>query len=95
MRTALRSIEEVAHIWASQSQSEGRAASMFFRDNRIYSYGEHFEIARIVDDKKGAEVAGTVLDNYTVTRLDADSLVVGCHVIPRTEIQRIALQLGV
>jgi hypothetical protein len=43
---------EVAHIWASQTQNEGRSSngSYFFRNNTIYSYGHHFPIATIKDN---------------------------------------------
>lgn len=47
MRTALRGIHEVAHYWANQIQPEGKASNLFFEGNTIYSYGHHFEIAKI------------------------------------------------
>jgi len=48
MRTALRNHDEVAHYWANQIQPEGKASRLFFEGNTIYSYGRHFEIAKIV-----------------------------------------------
>jgi hypothetical protein len=48
MRKTLRNNQEVAHVWASQSQSEGKCGNMFFEGPSIFSYGHHFEIARIV-----------------------------------------------
>lgn len=48
MKTRFSSNKELAHVWAQQKQSEGRANSMFFDGARIYSYGRHFEIARFV-----------------------------------------------
>lgn len=46
----------VAHVWAQQSQPDGRSANgqFYFRDSVIYSYGGHFPIARSM-------VAGDVL----------------------------------
>lgn len=43
---------EVAHVWASQTQNEGRSSngSYFFRNGTIYSYGHHFPIAVIKDN---------------------------------------------
>lgn len=40
---------EVAHIWAAQSQSEGRnsGGNFYFNGATIYSYGSHFPIATI------------------------------------------------
>jgi hypothetical protein len=42
---------EVAHIWASQSQGNGRNAqgNFYFEGPSIFSYGSHFEIARILN----------------------------------------------
>lgn len=41
----------VAHVWAQQSQPEGRAANgnFYFDGPVIYSYGSHFHIARFTD----------------------------------------------
>ena len=40
---------EVAHIWASQQQDEGRNSfgNFYFRNDTIFSYGSHFPIATI------------------------------------------------
>lgn len=46
MRNVLASHSEVAHFWANQVQSGGRSGNMFFRNEKIYSYGDHFCIAR-------------------------------------------------
>lgn len=42
---------ELPHVFARQSQEEGRTSSrnFFFRKNVIYSYGHHFPIAKILD----------------------------------------------
>lgn len=56
MRTVLKNNSEVAHFWANQSQSEGRAFSMNFRDSVIFSYGEHWELGKIMTDAKGEKV---------------------------------------
>lgn len=41
----------VAHVWAQQNQGEGRNGnhSFYFSGKTIYSYGEHFPIARFID----------------------------------------------
>lgn len=41
---------EICHIFARQSQTEGRTSnsSIFFRNNVIYSYGHHFPMCAIV-----------------------------------------------
>lgn len=41
---------ELAHVWASQNQIEGKASNFYFYDKTIYSYGRHFPIASIFGD---------------------------------------------
>ncbi len=43
--------------------------------------------------KAGIDVAGQHIGHYTVTRLDKEEIVIGCHNIPLTEIERIAPQV--
>jgi hypothetical protein len=47
MRKVLKSTSEVAHFWANQVQSEGRASSIFYDENKIYSFGKHYTLAVI------------------------------------------------
>lgn len=42
---------QVAHIWANQSKARATGSNFYFDGPVIYSYGEHFPIARFVDDK--------------------------------------------
>lgn len=51
MRKVLRNHDEVCHVWAQQTQAEGKAGNIFFEGPRIYSYGRHFEMARFVDSE--------------------------------------------
>jgi len=50
MRTVFSSNNEAAHIWASQSQTSGRAGNVFFENGVIYSYGRHFPVARFAPE---------------------------------------------
>ena len=50
MRTVLRNHNEVAHIWAQQTQQHGRASNMFFHGASIYSYGEHYTLAKFQEN---------------------------------------------
>ena len=71
MRIALRNHNEVAHIWAQQNQNHGRASNMFFCGASIYSYGEHYTIAKFQEN-------GTVLINsetYSVSTSKHASIV--------------------
>jgi len=63
MRKVLRNHDEVAHIWAQQSQQEGRASNVFFYGKTIYSYGEHFPIARF--EKKNVVLMNS--ETYSVS----------------------------
>ena len=49
MKKVFSTHQELAHIWASQSQEDGRCGNMFFRGKEIYSYGGHFCIARFIN----------------------------------------------
>lgn len=46
MRINLKDRQQVAHYWANNVQSEGKAGNIFFKGEKIWSYGEHFCIAR-------------------------------------------------
>ena len=43
--------------------------------------------------KAGINVAGQHIGHYTVTRLDQEEIIIGCHRIPLSEIERIAPQV--
>lgn len=47
MKRVFSSNQEVCHIWAQQKQSEGRASSIFFEGDTIFSYGYHYPMAKI------------------------------------------------
>lgn len=73
MRTVLRNHNEVAHIWAQQTQQHGRASNMFFYGSSIFSYGEHYTIAKFQEN-------GSVLINsetYSVSTSKHASIVRG------------------
>lgn len=44
---------DLVHTFAQRTQSEGRtsAGGMFFRDDKIYSYGYHYLLGEFIDDK--------------------------------------------
>jgi hypothetical protein len=51
MRKVLRNTNEVIHVFAQQTQSEGRnqSGSIFFYNNKIYSYGYHYLLGEFID----------------------------------------------
>ena len=40
---------EIVHVFAQQSQSEGRSSSMFFEGTKIYSYRYHYLLGEFID----------------------------------------------
>lgn len=46
MKKVLANNQQVAHYFANKVQSEGSASNFFFENDRLYSYGKHFCIAR-------------------------------------------------
>ena len=60
---------ELPHLWAHKTQDSARTSNgnIFFRNGTIYSYGEHFPIAKHYTSKAGVDfILFTVLD-YSVT----------------------------
>lgn len=64
MKTIFSNPQEIAHIWAHQSQQEAKNSnrSFFFYGDTIYSYGHHFPIA-----KHNNGVILFTLKSYSVT----------------------------
>lgn len=48
MKKVFKNSSEVCHIFASQSQDEGRCSNVYFHKNLIYSYGSHFCMANVI-----------------------------------------------
>lgn len=59
----------VAHVWAQQSQPYGRSANrnFFFRDTTLYSYGQHFPVARFVQTADGGRAVLLNRRSYSIT----------------------------
>jgi hypothetical protein len=53
MKKVFSNTSEVVHVFAQQTQSEGRnqSGSIYFRDNRIYSYGSHYLLGEFINDE--------------------------------------------
>lgn len=65
MKTVFSSNSELAHVWAKQSQFEGRANNMFFKRDEIYSYGYHYMIAKIIPEKNACFINSMGYSNST------------------------------
>lgn len=59
---------QVAHVWAQQTQSSGRNSgnTLFFNDASIWSYGSHYQAARI-HTVKGQKVALINSNGYSIS----------------------------
>lgn len=53
----------VAHLWANEKQESAHGSNFYFEGESIYSYGRHFEVGRIVRNKRG-EKAYLINDIY-------------------------------
>lgn len=58
---------QVAHCWANQTKAKGRGSNFFFDGESIYSYGHHFEVARLVQTERNKTIALHTTTNYSVT----------------------------
>ena len=67
IKKVFRNMAEVAHIWAQQTQDEGRCSNGFFEGDTIYSYGKHFPIARIFTDDAGNKTVFFTTRTYSNT----------------------------
>lgn len=59
-------LSSLCHAWASENVPRGRSgSSMFFEDGIIYSYGRHYEAAKIHTNKKGAKLVLMNSEDYS------------------------------
>lgn len=81
---------EVCHLWANQSRAKAKAGSVFFEGPSIYSYGYHFEMARLVKlEDSGREIVLINPHKYSVTTSKHQSYVMGAIALPREQRYRI------
>lgn len=61
--------EEVAELWAKQTQPKARNAtrSFYFDGPTIYSYGEHFPVATWIRNKAGTQAVVMTSNSYSMT----------------------------
>lgn len=66
MKKSFSSIRQVCHVWAQQSQEEGKSGNVYFeRFTDLYSYGSHYLAARIHTLPDGDRVALIRSDSYS------------------------------
>ena len=61
--------DEIAHLWAHQTQSDARnqQGNFYFTGATIYSYGSHFPIAKHVTNKRGKKAILFTTRSYSNT----------------------------
>lgn len=67
MKTVFNSNLQLAKTWAAQNQSFAKGPSMLFHFQTLYSYGEHFELAKFVKAPKGETVIFVNNNFYSMT----------------------------
>lgn len=67
MKKVFSNSAQTLHVWAQQTQSEGRCSNVFFEGATVYSYGRHYPLATIATNKKGDEAAIINASGYSVT----------------------------
>lgn len=70
----------VAHLWANEKQESAHGSNFYFEGESIYSYGRHFEVGRIVRNKRG-EKAYLINDIYRSSSTSKHQCCV-CNAIP-------------
>lgn len=56
MRTVFNNNSELASVFASQNQFQGRANNLFFERDTAYSYGHHFIAAKFLTANNGEKI---------------------------------------
>lgn len=67
MKTVFSNADSVIHLWAQQTQDEGRSSNVYFEGATIYSYGAHYPLGLFVTNKKGEKAAVINTSGYSVT----------------------------
>jgi len=80
MKTVFNSNLQLAKMWATQTQYTGKGPSMFFKDQTLYSYGEHYELAKFVEAPNGQQVIFVNDNFYSMTT--RKHLIIVHNVIP-------------
>lgn len=59
----------VAHLWANEKQESANGSNFYFEGESIYSYGRHFEVGRIVRNKRGEKAYSILVILLLLTNL--------------------------
>jgi hypothetical protein len=67
MRTVFQSNEQLANVFATQTQYTGRTNSMFFERETAFSYGRHYIAAKFMNADNGEKVCFINKKQYSNT----------------------------
>lgn len=67
MKTVFSNADSVIHLWAQQTQDEGRSSNVYFEGATIYSYGTHYPLGLFITNKKGEKAVIINTSGYSVT----------------------------
>ena len=65
MRTVFQSNSQLASVFASQNQFQGRANNLFFERDTAYSYGHHYTAAKFIMANNGQKVCFINKNTYS------------------------------
>lgn len=66
-KVVYKNFTEMSHEWATNPDRNIRCGNGLVEDRIIYSYGKHFPIAKIVDQKDSSKLVYMTLDTYSST----------------------------
>lgn len=69
MRTVFQSNDQLANVFATQTQYTGRTNSMFFERETAFSYGRHYIAAKFINADNGEKVCFINKNSYSNTTL--------------------------
>lgn len=53
MKKVFSNADQTIHVWAQQTQDEGRSKNCYFEGNTVYSYGNHYPLGIFIKNDKG------------------------------------------
>jgi hypothetical protein len=77
MKRVFSDTRQCVHVWAQNSQDEGRCGNVFFEGAVIYSYGYHFPMARHVTNGAGEEAVLLTTAKFSISTGRHQSFVLG------------------
>lgn len=71
----MASHEQVAHNWANRTGRCQTGHNLHYRGDTIYSYGDHFPVARHIENSKGEHAVLFTTDSYSISTTNHKNIV--------------------